>query len=125
MNSLEKMTIGDFFKKNVQLFPEHTIQVFENGAKQTYKEIDEKTNKLANGLLNLGLKKGDHVAIIAMNCLEYMEYQLATAKLVLYQSWSIFWHLAIESFICLNTQIVKPYFLKANIWKISYPSVKS
>ncbi|MCK9274258.1 MAG: acyl--CoA ligase [Syntrophales bacterium] len=81
MYSLEKMTIGNLFKRNLRLFPEKTIQVLEDGKRQTYREIDERTNRLANGLLSLGLRKGDHVAIMAMNCLEYMEYQLATAKI--------------------------------------------
>jgi acyl-CoA synthetase (AMP-forming)/AMP-acid ligase II len=75
------MTIGNLFEKNARFFPDKTVQVFEDGRRQSYRELDERANRLANGLLNLGLQKGDHVAMLAMNCLEYMEYQLATAKL--------------------------------------------
>jgi len=81
LNSLENVTIGNLFKKNLKLFPEKTIQVYEDGRRQTYRELENRANRLANGLLNLGLRKGDHVAMLAMNCLEYMEYQLATAKI--------------------------------------------
>jgi fatty-acyl-CoA synthase len=81
MKSLEDMTIGNLFEKNARFFPDKTVQVFEDGKRKSYRELDERANKLANGLLSLGLKKGDHVAMLAMNCLEYMEYQLATAKI--------------------------------------------
>jgi fatty-acyl-CoA synthase len=79
--SLEQVTIGNLFAKNLKLFPEKTIQVFEDGRRQTYRELEDRANRLANGFLNLGLRKGDHVAMLAVNCLEYMEYQLATAKI--------------------------------------------
>lgn len=81
MNALENMTIGNLFEKHARFFPDRTVQVFEDGRRQSYRELDERANKLANGLLSLGLKKGDHLAILAMNCMEYMEYQLATAKI--------------------------------------------
>jgi len=76
----DDMTLSNLFKKHLKLFPQKTVQVFEDGHRQTYEELDKRSNRLANGLLKLGLKKGDHVAMMAMNCLEYMEYQLATAK---------------------------------------------
>ncbi|MCK9276358.1 MAG: acyl--CoA ligase [Syntrophales bacterium] len=81
IKSMEDVTIGNLFEKNLKLFPDKTIQVFDGGKRQTYREMEERANRLANGLLDLGLKKGDHVAILAMNCPEYMEYQLATAKI--------------------------------------------
>jgi len=81
MDALENATIGNLFEKHARFFPDKTIQVFEDGRRQTYRELDERANKLANGLLGLGLKKGDHVAMLAMNCMEYLEYQLATAKI--------------------------------------------
>lgn len=81
LKCLEDVTIGNLFAKNLRLFPDKTIQVFEDGRRQTYRELEDRANRLANGLLDLGLNKGDHVAMLAMNCLEYMEVQLATAKI--------------------------------------------
>jgi len=46
----------------------------------TYKEWNERCNRLANALLDLGLKKGDRIAFIAYNCLEWMEVYGACAK---------------------------------------------
>ena len=38
----------------------------------TWSEFDEKANRFANFLLSRGLKKGDKVAILLMNCLEWL-----------------------------------------------------
>lgn len=46
----------------------------------TYGQWDERSLRLANGLLGLGLEKGDRVAILAYNCLEWMEIYVAMAK---------------------------------------------
>src|SRR4029077_9966202 len=36
--------------------------------------------KLANALVGLGLEKGDRIAVLAYNCLEWMEIYAAVAK---------------------------------------------
>jgi acyl-coenzyme A synthetase/AMP-(fatty) acid ligase len=46
----------------------------------TFKEYNERTCRLANGLLKLGLKKGDRLCILSHNCLEFMELYAAAAK---------------------------------------------
>ncbi len=46
----------------------------------TYREWNERCNRLANALLDLGLKKGDKIAFIAFNCIEWMEVYGALAK---------------------------------------------
>ena len=38
----------------------------------TWAQFDEKANRFANFLLSRGLKKGDKVAILLMNCLEWL-----------------------------------------------------
>jgi acyl-coenzyme A synthetase/AMP-(fatty) acid ligase len=37
----------------------------------TYADFGRNVNKICNMLLDLGIKKGDHVAIFIPNCLEY------------------------------------------------------
>jgi len=80
-NSFQDMTIGNLFDKQLKRFPKQVVQIFEDGKRQTYAQLNDRANRLANGLLGLGIKKGDFVAIYAMNCLEYMEFHLATARL--------------------------------------------
>ncbi|MCR5164872.1 MAG: acyl--CoA ligase, partial [Thermoguttaceae bacterium] len=38
----------------------------------TWQEFDEKANQFANLLLSRGVKKGDKIAILLMNCLEWL-----------------------------------------------------
>ncbi|MCW3994440.1 MAG: AMP-binding protein, partial [Candidatus Bathyarchaeota archaeon] len=43
-------------------------------------ELNARTNKLANGLLDMGLRKGDRVAVMLFNCAEFVEIYCAFAK---------------------------------------------
>lgn len=43
------------------------------GAVRTYREADETSNRLAHYLYDLGLRKGDHIAILMENNLRYLE----------------------------------------------------
>lgn len=47
---------------------------------RTYAEIEENSNRFANGLLSLGMVKGDRVALICGNCVEYVEADIALYK---------------------------------------------
>jgi fatty-acyl-CoA synthase len=46
----------------------------------TYKEYREHVNAVAKGLLALGLKKGDHLAVLAINLPEWLLLMLGAAK---------------------------------------------
>lgn len=46
----------------------------------TYQEWNDRANRLANALCQLGLARGDRVAVLAYNCLEWAEIYIATAK---------------------------------------------
>ena len=48
--------------------------------KMTFKEWNERSCRLANALNQLGVKKGDRFAILAYNCVEWLEIYAATAK---------------------------------------------
>jgi acyl-CoA synthetase (AMP-forming)/AMP-acid ligase II len=48
--------------------------------RRTFAEIESRSNKLANGLLGLGLAKGERVGILLNNCAEYIEIDFALAK---------------------------------------------
>lgn len=50
------------------------------GARRTYGDLDERSNRLAQALLAQGLGKGARVAIWLNNCLEYIDTYLACAK---------------------------------------------
>ncbi|MGE3294791.1 MAG: class I adenylate-forming enzyme family protein, partial [Geminicoccaceae bacterium] len=46
----------------------------------TFRQWNERSCRLGNALLGLGLAKGDRVAILAYNCIEWVEIFAATAK---------------------------------------------
>ena len=46
----------------------------------TYRQWDERSNRLANALTGLGLHKGDRVAVLAYNCIEWLEIYVALGK---------------------------------------------
>jgi acyl-CoA synthetase (AMP-forming)/AMP-acid ligase II len=46
----------------------------------TFREWNARSCRLANALLGLGLAKGDRVAVLAYNCVEWLEIYAATAK---------------------------------------------
>ena len=53
----------------------------ESGRQEiTWKEFDRKANRFANLLLSRGIKKGDKVAILLMNCLEWLPIYFGTLR---------------------------------------------
>lgn len=73
-------TLGDIPYYGSIHFAERTAIVFEEN-RLTYRELNERVNKLANGLLAIGCKKGSHLAVLADNCSKYMEIYFAAAKI--------------------------------------------
>jgi fatty-acyl-CoA synthase len=46
----------------------------------TFRGWNDRSCKLSNAFVGLGLKKGDRIAVLAYNCLEWMEIYVAVAK---------------------------------------------
>lgn len=46
----------------------------------TWREFDDKANRFANLLLDSGIKKGDKVAILLMNCIEWLPIYFGILK---------------------------------------------
>lgn len=53
----------------------------ENGKKFSFAELLSRVDQVAQGLLRLDVSKGDRVGVWMPNCSEWLEMQLATAKL--------------------------------------------
>jgi long-chain acyl-CoA synthetase len=56
-------TIGDLFRRNNEQFGQEIGVVF-GGEQYTWGQINNRANRLANGLLKMGLQKSDRVAIL-------------------------------------------------------------
>ncbi len=56
------------------------LVVVHQNVRWTYREFSERVNRLAAGLLKLGLAPGDRIGIWSQNCAEWVLTQFATAK---------------------------------------------
>lgn len=74
-----QLTVGELFLNSVIKYPKKTAIIFEDRP-FTFEEFNARINRLANGLLSLGLTKGDHVAVMLGNCNEIVEVMMAVAK---------------------------------------------
>ena len=74
------MNTTDFLSIANAICPERDCILFE-GRRWTYAQIYERVNHLANALAQLGIKKGDRVGILHVNCYQYVETYFAVAKL--------------------------------------------
>ena len=59
--------------------PNKTALIFDE-RKISFKELNLKGNQFANALLSLGMEKGNKVAILLPNCIEYFEILLGLSK---------------------------------------------
>jgi fatty-acyl-CoA synthase len=73
------LTAKDVVRVNAFKWPDK-IGVKDLNKAYTFKEWNERSCRLANGLADLGLKKGDRFAVLAYNCVEWMEIYTAAAK---------------------------------------------
>jgi len=62
-----------------RMYPDQIGIQFEE-KKFTFREFNARINKLAHGLMSLGLKKGDHVSVLMTNCPEFIESRFAISK---------------------------------------------
>ncbi len=74
-------TIGRTFDRTAERFPDHdALIVRHQGIRWTYRDYQREVDRLACGLLALGIAPGERVGIWAPNCYEWCLTQYATAK---------------------------------------------
>jgi 3-oxocholest-4-en-26-oate---CoA ligase len=72
--------LADLFEEVAEAAPDRTA-IVAGDQRRTYAELNERCNRLANHFLSIGVGRGDHVAIHAMNCIEWVEAYWACFKL--------------------------------------------
>ena len=77
MNRLN--TLSDAVATHARLRP-HKTALRDSRRSLSFAQWHARSEKLAAGLLSLGLKKGDRVALLAYNCIEWMEIYAALAR---------------------------------------------
>ena len=79
MNDSQWMTAKDVLRVNASKWP-NKIGIKDLYKSYTFKQWDERACRLANALEGMGMKKGDRFAVLAYNCVEWMEIYAAAAK---------------------------------------------
>ena len=74
------MNWSKVLKYNAERYPDKEF-IIGLGKRLTYREVDERVSSLAQGLINMGLGKGDNVAILLYNCTEYLEITFAVNRI--------------------------------------------
>ena len=73
------LSMGETLSVNARLYADKT-GARDTRRSMTFRVWNQRSCQLANALLGLGLRKGDRVAVLAYNCVEWMEIYAATAK---------------------------------------------
>ena len=73
------MNIGGLLVRNANKFPDKTAVVSETRS-FSFRELNDRVNRLAHSLLNAGLRKGDRIGVLLHNGTPFLEIYFASAK---------------------------------------------
>jgi fatty-acyl-CoA synthase len=80
--SLLGETIGENLARTANRWPERTALVSRHqGVRWSYRELDERVNRLGTGLIGMGVEPGERIALWAPNCAEWVLVQYASARI--------------------------------------------
>ena len=74
------MIIGKVLAQRALITPDREALIFNNRT-FTFQELNQRSNKTANALLDLGVKQGDRIGLLMFNCNEFLETYFATSKI--------------------------------------------
>lgn len=76
------MTLGQLLDKQAKEYPDTEAIVFaDRNFRLTYRQFKNEADKLAKGLMSVGVKKGNHVAVWAQNVPHWIIFMFAIAKI--------------------------------------------
>ncbi|MFJ7729890.1 long-chain-fatty-acid--CoA ligase [Neobacillus sp. NPDC097160] len=78
-NLVHRINMGDILKRSAKRFP-NKFALVEGERRITYEELNKMVNKVAQGFQAIGLVKGDRLAILSSNSIEFVLTYFACAK---------------------------------------------
>lgn len=82
MEPLMKITVGKLLEQVALQYPnDEAVKYIDRDYRRTWREFNDECERVARGLMSIGVKKGDHVAIWATNVPEWLITLFATAKI--------------------------------------------
>jgi len=73
------MNVRHLIDRAIRQHPDRIALVF-GGKRLSFVELGARVNRLANGILGLGVRKGDRVGMLLRNCCEFIEADFALSK---------------------------------------------
>lgn len=70
-NLISRVAVGDILRRVGRRYPDKTA-IIDGERRVTFRELDELANRFANHLLERGLQRGDRVAVLGFNSLEFV-----------------------------------------------------
>ncbi len=74
------MNLGDFLYKSAVKYPEKTALIIQD-RRFSYRELNERVNRMAHHLQDMGVRKGDRVGFMFYNSNQFIEIYFATVKI--------------------------------------------
>jgi len=74
------MLLGDLVRRSAKLYPDKTAVIFKN-SRYTYKELENRVRRVAWGLKEVGIKKGDRVGVLGRPSSQFIELYMAIPKI--------------------------------------------
>ena len=91
ISSAATTTVARLFAARAQVMPER-LAIVDGATRRSYRELDHRTQRLANALLARGVKRGERIALLSENRGEVLEVMLAAARIgavVACQNWRL------------------------------------
>ena len=73
------VNLGQWLVRSAQRWP-NLPAVIQDGRVLSFRQLDQRSSRLANALLGLGLQRGDRVAAVGRNCPQLVELECALYK---------------------------------------------
>ncbi|MBP1745668.1 MAG: long-chain fatty acid--CoA ligase [Deltaproteobacteria bacterium] len=73
------LNVGSWIEKWARIHPEKIALISED-VPYSYLDLNRRVNRLSNFFLDMGMEKGDRVAVLLRNCRQYIEIFLALSK---------------------------------------------
>ncbi len=108
---VENLTVGMTLERSASIVPEK-VCVFFKDQKMTYKELNEKSDKVAAALQGMGIRKGDRVAIYMYSCPEFYIAFYAIQKIGAIVAWINAAYRSHELMFILNNSGAKAVFVQ-------------
>lgn len=82
MSDILHTTVGDLLEEKAKIQPDIEAVVYaDRGLRWSYHEFNQLCRQAAKGFMELGIDKGDHIAIWASNTPEWLVSQFSTGKM--------------------------------------------